>query len=75
MTQRGKMRGDRREELREKESRKVSVLPCTKDFGDCLDCECVLRECDRLRRGKGAGKQREEISLVHRATPVYSDVG
>ena len=26
----------------------------------------MLHECDRLGRNKGAGKQREEISLVHR---------
>jgi len=50
------------------ESRKVSVLPCKKAFGGRYDCECA---CDRLGRGKGAAKQREEISLVHR---VYTRI-
>jgi len=61
VTERGKMWGASREELTEKGNRKVSVLPCAKDFG-----ECVLRGYDRLGRSKGAGKQWEEISLVLR---------
>jgi len=61
VAERGKIWGASREELTEKGSRKVYVLPCTKAFGEHLD-----RGRDRLGRGKGAGKQREEISLVPR---------
>jgi len=35
VAERGKIWGASREELTEKESRKVSVLPCAKDFGEC----------------------------------------
>ena len=41
MVERGKIWGTSRAEPTEKGSRKVSVLPCAKAFGEHLDCECA----------------------------------
>jgi len=41
VAERGKIWGASREELTEKGSRKVYVLPCTKAFGEHLDRECA----------------------------------
>jgi len=41
VAERGKIWGASREELMEKGSREVSVLPCAKAFGEHLDCECA----------------------------------
>jgi len=58
----------------EMESRKVSVLPCAKAFGEGLDCECAcfvkVTGLDVVRE-LGSSGRRFLGFLV--STPVYSD--
>ena len=56
MAERGNIWGASREELTEKGGRKVSVLPCTKDFGECV-CFVDTTDLDVVKELGSSGRR------------------